>query len=215
MLCGNIFEDWRMMMFLLHCGVGCQERWSWPCTMSRHGPRYFDVPTSWIAGNLFKPKGRNDIKEIRGRMCEPPRPWRHLALSCFTHSHPSCAWPQVRRWALRNSDYTVVPSCFRHFTCPRSVRVLSIRFSSDASVYTTTPLNTSWVDPRLCCFTKNSWTEKSRNGWKDKFEDGRIVVIGWDDLADYSADNNLKWWKKLKNLLITDFTINVLQKLMF
>lgn len=43
MLCGNIFERWRMTMFLLHCGVGCQERWSWPCTMSRHGPRYFHV----------------------------------------------------------------------------------------------------------------------------------------------------------------------------
>lgn len=43
-LCRSILERWRMMMFLMHCGVGCpEERRSWPCRISRRGRSNFDL----------------------------------------------------------------------------------------------------------------------------------------------------------------------------
>lgn len=65
-------------------------------------------------------------------------------------------------------------------------------------VHNNTLLNTGWVGPPPALLLHEKLLNWKVQKWLDwlKFEDGRVVVIGWDDLADRSADNNLKWWKK-------------------
>lgn len=204
MLCGNTFERWRMMMFLLHCGVGCQERWSRPCTMSRHGPRYSDVQPVELLPICSNRKAEMISKRLEA--------------GCVSLQGPSAASHTVILpvLGLRSGGElggTTTTHLFLHASDTLHVRDLceDVLFTSLRMPLCTQQhaVEHQLGRPPLCCFTKKllNW-----NVWKDKFEDGRI---GWDDLADCSADNNLKWWKKLKNSLITDFTMNVLQKLTF
>lgn len=154
MLCGNTFEDWRMMMFLLHCGVGCQERWSRPCTMSRHGPRYFDVqPVELLPicsnrkAEMISKRSEAGCVSLHGHEAPGPQ-LLHTQSSFLCSASGEAVSSEERR--LHSCSFTL-QILYMSALCVRTF--YSLLFGC-LCVHNNTLLNTSWVDPRFAASRK-------------------------------------------------------------